>query len=50
MSLGSLHILGSRQFGGADRFYVRLLNALNAARDTVVDAYLRLCATLCEGR
>jgi glycosyltransferase involved in cell wall biosynthesis len=25
----SLHIIGSRQFGGADRFYVRLVRALN---------------------
>ncbi|MCS4503039.1 glycosyltransferase [Arhodomonas aquaeolei] len=27
----SLHVLGSRQFGGADRFYVRLIQALAAA-------------------
>lgn len=27
----SLHVLGSRQLGGADRFYVRLLEALGAA-------------------
>ncbi|MEJ5347159.1 MAG: glycosyltransferase [Desulfosoma sp.] len=27
-SLGSIHILGSRQYGGADRFYVRLVKAL----------------------
>ncbi|WP_435103415.1 glycosyltransferase [Arhodomonas sp. AD133] len=27
----SVHVLGSRQFGGADRFYVRLIEALNAA-------------------
>ncbi len=27
----SLHVLGSRQLGGADRFYIRLLQALNAA-------------------
>ncbi len=29
MSAGSLHVLGSRQFGGADQFYVRLIEALN---------------------
>jgi glycosyltransferase involved in cell wall biosynthesis len=27
----SVHVLGSRQFGGADRFYVRLVEALNEA-------------------
>lgn len=27
--IDSLHIIGSRQFGGADRFYVRLVRALN---------------------
>lgn len=32
----SLHILGSRQFGGADQFYVRLLGALHAAGQRVV--------------
>lgn len=26
----SLHILGNRQLGGAERFYARLLQALNA--------------------
>lgn len=29
MSVDSLHVLGSRQFGGADQFYVRLVEALN---------------------
>jgi glycosyltransferase involved in cell wall biosynthesis len=28
--LTSWHVLGSRQFGGADQFYVRLIQALNA--------------------
>lgn len=32
----SLHILGSRQFGGADQFYVRLLGALHEAGQPVV--------------
>ncbi|CAI8944953.1 glycosyltransferase [Methylocaldum szegediense] len=32
----SLHILGSRQFGGADQFYVRLLGALHEAGQRVV--------------
>lgn len=32
----SLHVLGSRQLGGADRFYVRLLEALAAAGHDVV--------------
>jgi glycosyltransferase involved in cell wall biosynthesis len=32
----SLHILGSRQFGGADQFYVRLLRALSGAGHRVV--------------
>jgi glycosyltransferase involved in cell wall biosynthesis len=32
----SLHILGSRQFGGADRFYVRLVQALHAEGRRVV--------------
>jgi len=27
----TIHVLGSRQYGGADRFYVRLVEALNAA-------------------
>jgi hypothetical protein len=27
----SLHVLGSRQFGGADQFYVRLVLALRDA-------------------
>lgn len=27
----SLHVIGSRQLGGADRFYIRLIEALNAA-------------------
>lgn len=27
----SIHVLGSRQYGGADRFYVRLVEALNEA-------------------
>lgn len=31
----SLHILGSRQFGGADQFYVRLLRALHDAGQPV---------------
>lgn len=31
MKADSLHILGSRQFGGADKFYVRLIAALNQA-------------------
>ncbi|HYE34980.1 glycosyltransferase [Methylocaldum sp.] len=32
----SLHILGSRQFGGADQFYVRLLGALHEAGQRVI--------------
>lgn len=32
----SLHVLGSRQFGGADQFYVRLVNALAGAGQPVV--------------
>jgi glycosyltransferase involved in cell wall biosynthesis len=32
----SLHILGSRQFGGADQFYVRLVRALNEKGQRVV--------------
>jgi glycosyltransferase involved in cell wall biosynthesis len=32
----SLHILGSRQFGGADQFYVRLLSALHEAGQRVI--------------
>ncbi len=31
----SLHILGSREFGGADQFYVRLLSALHATGSPV---------------
>lgn len=31
----SLHVLGSKQFGGADRFYVRLIEALHDAGDEV---------------
>ena len=31
----SLHVLGSRQFGGADQFYVRLLRALREAGQPV---------------
>lgn len=31
----SLHILGSRQFGGADQFYVRLVRALHEAGQAV---------------
>lgn len=31
----SLHVLGSRQFGGADQFYVRLVRALRDAGQTV---------------
>lgn len=31
----SLHILGSRQFGGADQFFVRLVRALREAGQTV---------------
>jgi len=27
----SIHVIGSKQFGGADRFYVRLVRALNAS-------------------
>jgi glycosyltransferase involved in cell wall biosynthesis len=34
-SYPSLHILGSRQFGGADQFYVRLLRALHQAGQAV---------------
>ena len=30
-SVDSIHVLGSRQFGGADRFYVRLVEALTEA-------------------
>ena len=36
MTLPSLHILGSRQFGGADQFYVRLVRALHQSRQDVV--------------
>ncbi len=32
----SLHILGSREFGGADQFYVRLISALHAAGQSVL--------------
>jgi glycosyltransferase involved in cell wall biosynthesis len=32
----SIHIIGSRQFGGADRFYVRLVEALSEAGHTVL--------------
>ncbi len=32
--LESYHVLGSRQFGGADQFYVRLIEALNATGNT----------------
>jgi glycosyltransferase involved in cell wall biosynthesis len=35
-TIPSLHILGSRQFGGADQFYVRLVKALHEAGQTVV--------------
>ncbi len=31
----SIHVLGSRQFGGADQFYVRLVRALREAGQTV---------------
>jgi glycosyltransferase involved in cell wall biosynthesis len=31
----SLHVLGSRQFGGADQFYVRLVRALHEAGESV---------------
>lgn len=31
----SLHVLGSRQFGGADQFYVRLVRALHEAGQSV---------------
>lgn len=34
--IDSLHIIGSRQFGGADRFYVRLVRALNERGHTAV--------------
>ena len=34
-SLPSIHVLGSRQFGGADQFYVRLVRALHEAGQTV---------------
>ncbi|QSA96245.1 glycosyltransferase [Methylococcus sp. EFPC2] len=34
-TIPSLHILGSRQFGGADQFYVRLLRALHARGQAV---------------
>jgi glycosyltransferase involved in cell wall biosynthesis len=34
-SIHSIHILGSREFGGADQFYVRLLRALKQAGQTV---------------
>lgn len=34
-SCPSLHVLGSRQFGGADQFYVRLLRALRDAGQPV---------------
>lgn len=32
----SIHVLGSRQFGGADQFYVRLVRALNEAGERVL--------------
>ncbi|MBS1214514.1 MAG: glycosyl transferase, group 1 family protein, partial [Proteobacteria bacterium] len=31
----SFHVLGSRQFGGADQFYVRLVRALSASGQPV---------------
>lgn len=34
-SIHSIHILGSREFGGADQFYVRLLRALHHAGQPV---------------
>jgi glycosyltransferase involved in cell wall biosynthesis len=34
--VGSLHIIGSKQFGGADRFYVRLVRALNECGHTAL--------------
>ncbi len=34
--LTSVHILGSREFGGADQFYVRLVGALHAAGQPVL--------------
>ncbi len=34
-SFPSFHILGSREFGGADQFYVRLVRALHAGGQTV---------------
>jgi glycosyltransferase involved in cell wall biosynthesis len=34
-SYPSLHVLGSRQFGGADQFFVRLVRALREAGQTV---------------
>lgn len=35
LSFPSLHILGGRQFGGADQFYVRLVRALHGAGEKV---------------
>jgi glycosyltransferase involved in cell wall biosynthesis len=35
-ALPSLHILGSRQFGGADQFYVRLIEALHQVGQAVL--------------
>ena len=32
----SIHIIGSRQFGGADHFYVRLVSALSDADQKVL--------------
>ena len=37
----SLHILGSRQFGGADQFYVRLVRALHEAGQGVTAIHRR---------
>ncbi|EAR20430.1 glycosyltransferase family protein [Nitrococcus mobilis] len=46
----SLHILGNRQLGGAERFYIRLLQALNVpGHETIVANHAgRPVATLLE--
>ena len=36
MTPGSWHVIGSRDFGGADRFYCRLVQALQGTGDAVL--------------
>ena len=36
----SIHVLGGRQFGGADQFYVRLIRALREAGQLAAGVYL----------